>query len=229
MNKLEQIENDLKTAFQNYESNNLQETLNYLDRILSLILNDDETLKKDPYLKNLSCYVFKAIVLNGFYNRKEMNINDLDSLLADEEKLKQNVKEFCINFKDNKFIDFINYIENVEDNQLLDIRKIIMLNIGKMNISNTSISKEQPKSIEQLFIVVSRKINGEITIKYTNDFINAICLQKSLLIGAPKELVEATLTEEEINTVEKNLTTLRRDRLANDEEEVSIFYLPKVE
>lgn len=83
--------------------------------------------------------------------------------------------------------------------------------------------------IEQVFVIVSRDIDGNITIKHTNDFIDAICIQKSLLTGASEELVRTLLKEEEIDTVEKNLVTLGRDRLANDEEEIYIFYLPKVQ
>lgn len=141
MNKIEELERDLTVAYLNYENDDLKETLKYLDRMLALILNDDKSLENDPFWKTLTCDVFKAIVLNNFYNKKEMTGNDLDSLLGNIEEMKRNIQEFCNNFKDNNLIDFINHIENITDKPLESVIKIIMVNIGKMNISTIKTSQ----------------------------------------------------------------------------------------
>lgn len=139
MNKIEELERDLTVAYLNYENDDLKETLKYLDRMLALILNDDKSLENDPFWKTLTCDVFKAIVLNNFYNKKELIGNDLDSLLENEEMMKKNIKEFCDNFRDNDSIDFISHIENIAENSLKDVIKILMTNIGKMNIKDIKI------------------------------------------------------------------------------------------
>lgn len=136
MNKIEELLKDLKIAYLNYENEDLKETLKYLDRITETILKDDESLKEDIFWKNLSIDVFKAVVLNNFYNKNELDGNKLDSLLADESLMKTNIKEFCINFRNNDLIDFINRIENIADNPLKSVIKIIMNNIGRLNIKN---------------------------------------------------------------------------------------------
>lgn len=66
MNNFEQLEQDLKISYLNYENNDLKETLKYLDRMLEIILKEDESLENDPFWKTLTCDVFKAIVLNNF-------------------------------------------------------------------------------------------------------------------------------------------------------------------
>lgn len=102
--------------------------------MLETILDEDKSLENDPFGKTLTCDAFKAIVLNNFYNKKELTVNDLDSLLGNQEELKKNIKEFCNNFRNNELINFINHIENIADNPLKDVIKILMSNIGKMNI-----------------------------------------------------------------------------------------------
>lgn len=136
MSKIEEFEKDLKVAYLNYENNNLQETLKYLDRILTYILENDENLKNDPFWKALSCDVFKASVLNIFYNKKELTGNDLYSLLENEEKAKNNIKEFCEKFKDNELIDFTGHIDNISGKPLEDAIKILIVNLRKMSIAN---------------------------------------------------------------------------------------------
>lgn len=139
MNKIEEFERDLKVAYLNYENNDLKETLKYLDRMLETILKEDKSLENDPFWKTLTCDVFKAIVLNNFYNKVELTVNDLDSLLVNKEEIKRNIQEFCNNFKDNDLINSIFHIENITDKPLESIIKIIMVNIGKMNIADIKV------------------------------------------------------------------------------------------
>jgi len=138
MNKIEELLKDLKIAYLNYENENLKETLKYLDRITETILKDDESLKEDIFWKRLTIDVFKTVVLNNFYNKNELDGNKLDNLLADETLMKTNIKEFCINYRNNDLIDFINRIENIADNPLKSVMKILMDNIGRLNIKNIS-------------------------------------------------------------------------------------------
>lgn len=139
MNKLEELERNLKIAYLNYENNNLNETLKYLDRDIEMILEDDESINNDPFWKSLTSNVFKAVILNNFYNKNELTGNDLDSLLANEEEMMKSIKEFCNNFKNNELIGFINHIENITDKPLKSVIKIIMTNIGKLNIKSISV------------------------------------------------------------------------------------------
>lgn len=148
MSKLEELERDLKVAYLNYENDDLNETLKYLDRMINNILKNDESLNNDPFWKNLSIDIFKAVILNNFYNKKEMTGNDLDSLLANEEEMEKNIKEFCNNFKGNSSIDFISHIENITDKPLKSVIEIIMVNIGKMNIANIK-SPEDKNTIKE--------------------------------------------------------------------------------
>ena len=149
MNNFEQLEQDLKISYLNYENNDLKETLKYLDRMLEIILKEDESLENDPFWKTLTCDVFKAIVLNNFYNKIELTGNDLDSLLGNEEELKKHIKEFCHNFRNNELINFISYIENITENPLKDVIKILMSNIGEMNIADIKIETTTDKALKE--------------------------------------------------------------------------------
>lgn len=149
MNKIEEFERDLKVAYLNYENNDLQETLKYLDRMLETILKEDKSLENDPFWKTLTCDVFKAIVLNNFYNKIELTGNDLDFLLGNEEELKKNIKEFCHNFRNNELINFISHIENIAENPLKDVIKILMNNIGKMNIADIKIETTNDNALKE--------------------------------------------------------------------------------
>lgn len=149
MSKIEEFESNLKIAYLNYENNNLKETLKYLDRMLEIILKEDKSLENDPFWKALTFDVFKAIVLNNFYNKNELDGNKLDSLLGNEAELKKNIKEFCRNFKNNELISFISHIENITDNPLKDVIKILMSNIGKMNITNIKIETKNDKALKE--------------------------------------------------------------------------------
>lgn len=156
MNKIEEFERNLKVAYLNYENNDLKETLKYLDRMLETILKGDKSLENDTFWKTLTCDVFKAIVLNNFYNKIELTGSDLDSLLGNEEELKKNIKEFCHNFRNNELINFISHIENITDNPLKDVIKILMSNIniitsiqgpGGHNLSGGTVSQLTDKDI----------------------------------------------------------------------------------
>lgn len=172
--KLEDLERDLKVAYLNYENDDLNETLKYLERTLTTILKEDKSLENDPFWKTLTCDVFKAIVLNNFYNKKELTVNDLDSLLGNEEMMNKNIKEFCINFRDNALIDFISHIENITEKPLKDVIKILMTNIGKMNIlssvtlGNNNIARENSKSerIKQCDIIEIVDTKSKTTTTY---------------------------------------------------------------
>lgn len=148
MKKTEEFERDLKVAYLNYENDDLKETLKYLDRILEEILKEDESLENDPFWKALTCDVFKAVLLNNFYNKVELTGNDLDSLLVNKDEIKINVQEFCKNFKDNSLIDFISHVENITDNSLESTIEILMTNIGKMNISGVKAEENNGDIIE---------------------------------------------------------------------------------
>ncbi len=142
MNKIDELDRNLKVAYLNYENDDLNETLKYLDRMVNEILKYDESLNNDPFWKILSIDVFKAVILNNFYNKKEMTGNDLASLLGNTKEMKRNLQEFCNNFKDNNLIKFISHIENIADNLLKDVIKIIIINLGKMNILNNNVTSE---------------------------------------------------------------------------------------
>ena len=152
MNNIEEFERNLKIAYLNYENNDLKETLKYLDRMLETILKEDKSLEDDPFWKTLTCDVFKAMVLNNFYNKVELTRNDLNSLLENEEELKKSIKEFCNNFKNNDMIDFIDKIENIADNPLKEVIKILMSNIGKMNIADVKIETIDDKELKRNMI-----------------------------------------------------------------------------
>lgn len=152
MNNIEEFQKNLKIAYLNYENNDLKETLKYLDRMLETILKEDKSLEDDPFWKTLTCDVFKAMVLNNFYNKVELTRNDLNSLLGNEEELKKNIKEFCDNFRNNDMIDFIDRIKNITDNPLKEVIKILMSNIGKMNIADGKIETIDGKELKRNMI-----------------------------------------------------------------------------
>lgn len=141
----EKLEKDLKIAFQNYESGKVKETLKSLDGTINTLLINDKTLGQDIFWKVLTSSVFKAIVLNNFYNKRELTPNNLDSLLANETEVKKNILEFCNNFRNDENINFINQIEDISDKMLKDVIHILMVNIGKMNIkiSTTKITNKE--------------------------------------------------------------------------------------
>lgn len=181
MNKIEEFERNLKVAYLNYENDDLKETLVYLDRMLASILKDDRFLENDPFWRMLASSVFKAVILNNFYNKKELTGNDLASLLADEDEMKSNIKEFCNNFRNNELIDFINHVVCIGENPLKSVMKILLLNIGKMEgvkvlikiTSNTetgenqqkNIPSDEPEKIENmtLDIIIEKFLNKELS------------------------------------------------------------------
>lgn len=142
MNELTSFEQDLKVAYLNYENGDLSETLKVLDRMIKFLFKNDT--QNDPFWNQETSNIFKAVILNNFYNKKELKINDLNLLLADQDEMKRNIIEFGNNFKDNELIEFIS-VSNISDNTLKDVIEIIMKNIGKMNIMNTNMGKNIEK------------------------------------------------------------------------------------
>lgn len=190
MNKIEEFERDLKVAYLNYENNDLKETLKSLDRILEKILKEDQSLENDPFWKTLICDVFKAIVLNNFYNKVELTGNDLDSLLGNEEKLKKNIKEFCSNFKNNELINFISHIENITENPLKDVINILMSNIGKMNIADIKIEKLPSITQNDVIEVIDNQEFKTTSYDIINNIENVISKQNISYFKNEKEVFE---------------------------------------
>ena len=128
INSSTEMEIDLKEAFINYQQGRLSETIKKLDMIIESLLKDDNTLQQDPFWKTLSCGVFKAIALNYFYNNKELKNNDLNELLKDKEKIRNNLSEFCNNFRGKQEINFIYLVEKISDKMLDSVIDIIRTN-----------------------------------------------------------------------------------------------------
>lgn len=139
---------DLKMAYVEFEKGNIRKTIKCLEKDLDIILKDDKTLQQDVFWKMLSYDIFKAVVLNCFYNKQELTVNNIDSLLANQDKIKNNITEFCNNFRNNNEINFINRIENISDKMLQDVLHVLMENVSKMNIElKNNISKEIQRTI----------------------------------------------------------------------------------
>lgn len=155
MNKIEEFEKNLKAAYLNYENGDLKEALKYLDEILETLLKEDKSLENYPILKILSYDVFKAIVLNNFYNKVELTRNSLDSLLENQEELKKNIKEFCNNFRNNELINFIDHFEciNINEKLLKYVIKILMSNIEKMNVPDINVETNNDNNINLMDVV----------------------------------------------------------------------------
>ena len=81
--------------------------------------------------------------------------------------------------------------------------------------------------MKQLFVVVSRNIDKEVKTVVCEDFIEACATQAGMLVGMPVDVVKNILKKEEILQIKENIEKVGRDRLANDEEEVYIFWLPE--
>ena len=81
--------------------------------------------------------------------------------------------------------------------------------------------------MKQLFVVVSRNIDEEVKNVVCEDFIEACATQAGMLVGMPADVVKNILKKEEILQSKENIEKVGRDRLANDEEEVYIFWLPE--
>ena len=85
--------------------------------------------------------------------------------------------------------------------------------------------------IEQSFIVVQRREGFEKVYQVGNNLMKAICYQKAL-IGSDVvtdellSIIKGMIKQDEIEAVIKNLNTMGRDRVSNDEEEVYIIVFP---
>lgn len=242
--KLEDLERDLKVAYLNYENDDLKETLKYLNRMLETILDEDKSLENDPFWKTLTCDAFKAIVLNNFYNKKELTINDLDSLLGNQEELKKNIKEFCNNFRNNELINFINHIENIADNPLKDVIKILMSNIGKMNIlsvttldNNIASTENKTEKITQCDIIeiLDKKAKKTTTYDIKTNVRNVVTKMDISYLQDGKEIQEERIVfafdivdiSEEFITIKTNPMCEVKDGKINLNRPETIFKLTK--
>lgn len=158
-NFFESLENSLKIAYTEYENNKISEATKELENILEELLKDDKQTQENMISKMFVYDVFKAIIFNSFYNKKQITNNDLDSLLANKELVKKNVIEFCENFKEQK--DIIsqaeslsdNMLKNINDKTIEDVLHTIMMNIGKKNIK-IKIKTVDKKPIENKPIII---------------------------------------------------------------------------
>lgn len=158
-NFFESLENSLKIAYTEYENNKISEATKELENILEELLKDDKQTQENMISKMFVYDVFKAIIFNSFYNKKQITNNDLDSLLANKELVKKNVIEFCENFKEQK--DIIsqaeslsdNMLKNINDKTIEDVLHTIMINIGKKNMKIT-IKTVDKKPVENKPIII---------------------------------------------------------------------------
>lgn len=137
MNRTETCQDNLKSAYLNYFNNNLADTLICLDKVLEAVLQDN-FLNNEPFWKTISSDILKAIILNNFYNHREVTINDLELILSNPEEIIKNINEFCNNFNNNEFISFIPNIENIKYKIVSDAANTLISNINDMNVDNIS-------------------------------------------------------------------------------------------
>ena len=81
--------------------------------------------------------------------------------------------------------------------------------------------------MKQLFVVVSRNTDEEVKTVVCEDFVEACATQAGLLVGMPADVMKNLLKRDDILQIKDNLEKNGRDRLANDEEEVYIFWMPE--
>ena len=212
--------------------------------MLEIILDEDKSLENDPFWKTLTCDAFKAIVLNNFYNKKELTVNDLDSLLGNQEELKKNIKEFCNNFRNNELINFINHIENIADNPLKDVIKILMSNIGKMNIlsvttldNNIASTENKTEKITQCDIIeiLDKKAKKTTTYDIKTNVRNVVTKMDISYLQDGKEIQEERIVfafdivdiSEEFITIKTNPMCEVKDGKINLNRPETIFKLTK--
>ena len=86
--------------------------------------------------------------------------------------------------------------------------------------------------MDQLFVLVQRRLDGYMKIFVEHDLMEALILQKALIATdnpSPEELeiVKQMMTQKDVHIAVNNLNKTFMDRLCNDEEEVIIIYFPK--
>ena len=101
MNRIDECQEVLDTAYLTYCNNRLDDTLICLDKLLEVVLQDD-SLKDQPFWKILSGDILKAIVLNSYYNGLQLRITDVETTVSNPEYVMNILSEFCNNFKDNE-------------------------------------------------------------------------------------------------------------------------------
>ena len=67
--------------------------------------------------------------------------------------------------------------------------------------------------------------NTNVKVKYTENLREAIGLQLGMLVGAPVEACLATVNQDTVDKIVKNLNEIGRDRIANGEGECFIFVM----
>lgn len=129
---IQEWEKDLKLSYSYFENRNIKDCIKILDKNINSILIGDKAIEQDMFWKILSADVFKAIVLNNFYNKKAITPADVEQLLENSEDVKNNIYEFCNNFKNVEEVNFINQIEDMSEKMIKDVIDILKKNITRM-------------------------------------------------------------------------------------------------
>jgi len=132
-NKLEQFNTYLENSQFAYKCGDLKETVDLLDKLMEIILEDEKNYEDDTFWKYSVGDVFKSVVLNAFYNHIEINYESLSSIFEKEEEVKQNLESFSQCFKSNDSLDFLDRITNISENVLKSDIKIINDNLPKLS------------------------------------------------------------------------------------------------
>lgn len=74
-------------------------------------------------------------------------------------------------------------------------------------------------------ISVFSENDTNIKVKYTEDLLEAIALQKAMLIGTDSSITRGIITQQEADAVVANLNKMGRDRISNSEGESYIFVM----
>lgn len=77
-------------------------------------------------------------------------------------------------------------------------------------------------------ICVFSENKTNVKVKYTEDLLEAIALQKAMLIGVDSNITRGVITQEEADAVVANLNKVGRDRISNSEGESYIFVMFKM-
>lgn len=120
---------ELKFAYLNYIDSNLKECVRLIEKYIFFCLNNYLDLSKDPFWKKLAKDVFVAIILNEFYNLREINISKINELFIDSCTVKNNIKLFCLNFSNVDTINSILVLKSITDNMLNSALQIIKENL----------------------------------------------------------------------------------------------------
>ena len=82
--------------------------------------------------------------------------------------------------------------------------------------------------LEPICLIVHRTMDGKIKYFVEKDFVTALAAQRVIILGATDiEFQKEMLTKEEIYNAAMEIKKHSQFRLANENEEVVLFYLPK--